>query len=203
MTQAYQQLPLIEESKKFTAINTHHGLYLYGVLSTPGIFQRTMDNLLLGPPQVVVRVDDILVTGDDDAIHLQNRGVVLGRLSAAGRHLRRDKCVFMVQEVVYLGYRINLQGIHPVPDKVKAIVNAPQPTNQTQLKSFLGMLNYYHRFLPSVSTMLEPLHELLRKGWGKRQSQAFEAAKKSLQSEQLLVHFDDTKPLYLSCDASP
>ena len=72
---------------------------------------------------------------------------------------------------------------------------------------FLGMLNYYHRFLPNVSTVLEPLHELLRKGtpwkWGKRQSQAFEAAKKCLQSEQLLVHFDDQKPLYLSCDASP
>ena len=180
MSQAYQQLPLDEQSKKFTTINTHRGLYQYtrppyGVSSAPGIFQRTMDNLLQGLPQVVVRVDDILVTGNDDTSHLQNLGAVLGRLSAAGLRLKRDKCVFMASEVVYLGYRINHKGIHPVADKVRAIVDAPQPTNQTQLKSFLGMLNYYHRFLPNVSTVLEPLHELLRKGapwrWGKRQSQ--------------------------------
>lgn len=79
MSQAYQQLPLEENSKRFTTINTHRGLYQYarlpyGVSSAPGIFQRTMDNLLQGLPQVVVRVDDILVTGSDDASHLQNLG---------------------------------------------------------------------------------------------------------------------------------
>lgn len=212
MSQAYQQLPLEENSKRFTTINTHRGLYQYtrlpyGVSSAPGIFQRTMDNLLQGLPQVVVRVDDILVTGNDDASHLQNLGTVLTRLSAAGLRLKREKCIFMAPEVVYLGYRINHKGIQPVADKVEAIANASAPTNPTQLKSFLGMLNYYHRFLPDVSTVLEPLHELLRKGkpwkWETRQRQAFETAKKCLQSEQLLVHFDDTKPLYLSCDASP
>ncbi len=141
MSQAYQQFPLDEESRKFTTINTHRGLYQYtrlpyGVSSAPGIFQRTMDNLLQGLPQVIVRVDDILVTGNDDASHLKNLGAVLERLSAAGLRLKRDKCVFMAQEVVYLGYRINHKGIHPIADKVKSIVNAPPPTNQTQLKSF-------------------------------------------------------------------
>ncbi|XP_062401725.1 LOW QUALITY PROTEIN: uncharacterized protein K02A2.6-like [Sardina pilchardus] len=212
MSQAYQQLPLEENSKTFTTINTHRGLYQYtrlpyGVSSAPGIFQRTMDNLLQGLPQVVVRVDDILVTGKDDASHLQNLGTVLSRLNAAGLRLKREKCIFMAPEVVYLGYRINHAGIQPVADKVEAIANAAAPTNQTQLKSFLGMLNYYHRFLPNVATVLEPLHELLRKGvpwkWEKRHESAFDAAKKCLQSEQLLMHFDDTKPLYLACDASP
>ena len=206
MSQAYQQLPLDEES------NTHRGLYQYnrlpyGVSSAPGIFQRTMDNLLQGLPQVVVRVDDILVTGNDDASHLQNLGAVLDRLAAAGLRLKRDKCVFMAPEVVYLGYRINHEGIQPVPDKVKAIEEAPAPTDQSQLKSWLGMLQYYHRFLPNISSELEPLHELLRKGvpwrWEKRQAQAFAAAKQRLLSEELLVHYDDKKPLYLACDASP
>nr|XP_061834657.1 uncharacterized protein K02A2.6-like [Nerophis lumbriciformis] len=212
MSQAYQQLRLDEDSKKFTTINTHRGLYQYtrlpyGVSSAPGIFQRTMDGLLQGLPQVVVRVDDILVTGKDDASHLKNLGEVLERIAAAGLRLRRQKCVFMAPEVVYLGYKINCNGIHPVADKVEAIVNAPQPTDQTQLKSFLGMLNYYHRFLPNISTILEPLHELLRKGnawkWTTNQSRAFEATKKCLQSDKLLIHFDDGKPLYLACDASP
>lgn len=96
MSQACRQLPLHEESKKFTTINTHRGLYQYnrlpyGVSSAPGIFTRTMDNLLQGLKQVVVRVDDILVTGNDDASHLQTLGAVLERLSAAGLRLKRDK----------------------------------------------------------------------------------------------------------------
>lgn len=212
MSQAYQQLRLDENSKKYTTINTHRGLYQYtrlpyGVSSAPGIFQRTMDNLLQGIPQVVVRVDDILVTGNDNATHLQNLETVLERLENAGLRLRQDKCVFMAPEVVYLGYKIDRNGIHPVADKVLAIKNAPTPTNQTQLRAFLGMLNYYHKFLPNVSSVLEPLHVLLRKGtvwrWGTEQEQAFTKAKDCLQSEQLLVHFDDKKPLCLACDASP
>lgn len=86
-----------------------------------------MDNLLQGLKQVVVRVNDILVTGNNDASHLQNLGAVLERLSAAGPRLKRDKCVFMAPEVVYLGYRINHEDIHPVADKVKAIGNPLYP----------------------------------------------------------------------------
>lgn len=120
-----------------------------------------------------MRVDDILVTGKNDASHLQNLEVLLARLSAVVLRLKRGKCVFMAPEVVYLRYRINHEGIHSVADKVKAIVEAPQRTNQMQLKFFLGMLNYYHRFPPNISTALEPLHDFPMKGapwrWGKCQ----------------------------------
>ena len=91
--------------------------------------------------------------------------------------------------------------------KVRAIVEAPAPQNVSQLKSFLGMLNYYSKFLPNLSSVLAPLYSLLYKNttwqWGMPQQTAFKEAKKLLTSSQVLVHFDAHKPLVLSCDASP
>ena len=81
------------------------------------------------------------------------------------------------------------------------------PTNVTELKSFLGLLNYYHKFLPDLSTTLAPLHQLLQKDakwiWSQTQVKAFQQAKSLLQSSSLLVHYDEKKPFILSCDASP
>ena len=211
MSQAYQQLELEEGSRKFTTINTHKGLYQYnrlpfGVSSAPGIFQRTMENLLQGIPQVVVRIDDILVSGKDDPDHLANLERVLNRISTAGLKLRLDKCLFMQPTVTYCGYVITGDGIQPVAAKVDAIKNAPEPKNVSQVRAFLGMLNYYLCFLPDVATVLEPLHQLLRKGekwkWLEEQQTAFDKAKELLQSADLLVHFDPEKELILETDAS-
>ena len=211
MSQAYQQLELEESSKKFTTINTHKGLYQYnrlpfGVSSAPGIFQRTMENLLQGIPHVVVRIDDILVSGKDELNHLANLEKVLSRLSSAGLRLRLDKCLFMQSSVTYCGYVITGDGIQPMAAKVEAIKNAPEPKDVSQLRAFLGLLNYYHHFLPDVATVLEPLHQLLRKGskwaWLEQQQTAFEEAKELLQSTDLLVHFDPEKELVLATDAS-
>ena len=154
MSQAYQQLLLDEESKKFTTINTHKGLYQYnrlpfGVSSAPGIFQRTMENLLQGIPHVVVvRVDDILVSGMNDPDQLANLEAVLSKLSSAGLRLRLAKCLFMQPQVTYCGYVINGDGIQPEAAKVDAIKNAPEPNDVSQLRAFLGMLNY--SVLPSI-----------------------------------------------------
>ena len=187
--QAYQQLSLDEESTKFTTINTHKGLYQYnrppfGVSSAPGIFPRTMENLLQGIPHVVVRVDDIFVSGKDDPDHPANLEAVLSRLSKAGLKLRLAKCLFMQPEVTYCGYVISGDGIQPVAAIVDAIKNAPEPKDVSQLRTSLGMLNYYHRFLPDVATILKPLHQLLRKGsklqWQKEQQEAFAKSKELL-----------------------
>ena len=122
-----------------------------------------MENLLQDTPHVVVRVDNILVSGKDDPDHLANLETVLSKLSTAGVKLRLEKCLFMQPEVTYCGYLINGDGNQPVAAKVDAIENAPEPKDVSQLRAFLGMLNYYHRFLPDVETVLEPLHQLLRK----------------------------------------
>ena len=211
MSQAYQQLLLDDESKKFTTINSHKGLYQYNrlpfvVSSAPGIFQRTMENLLQGILHVVVRVDDILVSGKDDPDHLANLEAVLGGLSTAGLKLCLAKCLFMQPEVTYCGYVINGDGIQPVVAKVNAIKNAPESKDVRQLQAFLDMLNYYHRLLPDVATILEPLQKLLKKGskWQrqKEEQEAFAKFKELLQSAELLVHFDPAKELVLATDAS-
>ena len=147
------------------------------------------------------------MTGKTRHDHLKHLKEVLVRLDKAGIHLKPKKCVFLQGEVVYLGHRINRSGIQPVESKVRAIHEAPTPTNVKELQAFLGMLNYYAWYLPNLSTVLAPLHELLSKDckwtWEKGQVEAFNQAKGMLNSLDLLVHYDPSKELVLSCDASP
>ena len=198
MSQAYQQLLLEEDPKKYLVINTHKGLFAYnrlpyGVSSAPGIFQRVMENLLQGIPFTVVRVDDVLVSGKHDAEHLNNLEEVFRRL----------KCVFMAPEVTYCGHVIDRNGVRTVPEKVQAIVEAPSPQTVAQLQSYLGMLNFYHRYLPNIATVLAPLHMLLKGGMKWQWENAFVESKKLLLQSTVLVHFDSEKELILACDASP
>ena len=206
LANAYLQLALDEESKAYVTVSTHRGLFRYnrlpfGVSSAPAVFQRTMETLLGDIPKVSVYIDDLLVSGESEEEHLKTLGRVLTRLQEAGLKLKRSKCSFMVSTVEYLGHVISEK------EKTKAIVNAPTPQNVTQLKSFLGLLNYYGKFLPHLASMLAPLYTLLKKGppwhWGKEQNQAFRTAKEHLISAKVLTHFDPGKKLLLACDASP
>ena len=137
---------------------------------------------------------------------MQSLEEVLKRLNQAGLRAKKNKCLFMASSVSYLGHKIDAEGLHPLPDKLEAIKSAPTPTNVTELKSYLGLLTYYGKFLPNLSTQLEPLYRLLAKDvkwkWGKPQDKAFEHSKNMLVSSQLLVHFNPELPLILACDAS-
>ena len=128
------------------------------------------------------------------------------RLQDHGLHLKRDKCEFMKASVEYLGYCIDAQGLHPVASKVEAIVQAPPPTNPQQLKSFLGLLTYYGKFIPNLATLTHPLNCLLHADakwvWDDACQEAFTQAKKALTSSSVLAHYDPTLPLTLAADAS-
>ena len=102
---------------------------------------------------VVVWVDDILVSGKSDADHVRNLDSVLKRLSDAGLKLKRQKCKFLEPSVEYLGYLIDKEGIHPMARKIEAICNAPAPLNITELHSFLGMTQYYAKFIKGYYTL--------------------------------------------------
>ena len=113
-------------------------------------------------PVVKVRSDDILISGRNDVEHLENLKSVLSILKSNGLRLKLGKCV-LLHEVTYLGFRINKDGVLPLPEKVEIIKNAQVPKNVTELKTFLGLINYYHRHLQNFLSFLEPLHCLLRK----------------------------------------
>ena len=211
LSQAYQQLPLDEESKQFVVINTHKGLFQFtrlpfGVSSAPGIFQRVIEGLLQGIRGVVVYLDDILITGSTSKEHLETLEQVLSRLESAGLRVKWKKCEFMKESVEYLGHKIDATGLHPLPAKVKAIREAPKPQSVHELKSYLGILTYYDKFLPNLSSTLYPLYRLLQKNtcwrWGKEQEKAFAASKDLLTSSNFLTHFDSSLKLTLACDAS-
>ena len=168
LSHAYQQLELHPESQKLLTINTHKGLYQYrrlafGVSSAPAIFQATLEQILQGLDHVKCRLDDILISTSTVANHFELLGEVLKRLGEHGLRLNLKKCSFLQPRVEYLGRAVDQEGIHPLPGKVKAIQEAPTPTHVTELKSFLGLLNYYGKFLADLSTTLQPLHQLLQR----------------------------------------
>ena len=210
LSQAYQQLKLDTESRKYVVINTHKGLFRYtrlpfSISSAPGIFQKDMESLLHGIAHFTVYID-ILITGETESDHMQSLEEVLKCLVKAGLRVKKHKCKFMAPSVAYLGYVIDAEGLHPLPDKLQAVQQAPTPRSVTELKSCFGLLTYYGKFLPNLATHLAPLYKLLGKNvklkWTSRQDKAFRESKELLTSSQLLVHFDPKLPLLLACDAS-
>ena len=158
-----------DDTQKILTIHTHKGLYLFrrlafGVASAPAIWQRTMEQILQGIPMTRCLLDDIVVTGKSLDDHCTNLDKVLERLAEYGLTLNRKKCAFFKDSIQFCGHRLDREGIHKTQDKIEAVTRAPSPQNVSQLRSFLGLINYYNRFLPNLSTQLAPLYHLLKKG---------------------------------------
>ncbi|KAJ8021906.1 hypothetical protein HOLleu_39239 [Holothuria leucospilota] len=211
LSQAYQQMLVDEDSRKYLTINTQKGLYQYnrlafGVASAPAIFQSVMDQILQGIDGVMCYLDDILITGMNTEQHLERLRLVLNRLKDHGLRLKASKCKFLQGSLLYLGHVIDREGIRPYPEKVHDIMEAPSPSDIGELRSFLGMVQYYAKFLPNLSTTLHPLNDLLKVtskwNWSKECEAAFQKAKECITSAKVLMHYDVKLPIKLACDAS-
>ncbi|XP_064479086.1 uncharacterized protein K02A2.6-like [Ornithodoros turicata] len=212
LAEAYQQLHVTEQTSKILTINTLKGLYAvhrlpFGISAAPAIFQRFMETILAGIPGTSVYLDDVIVAGRTDDEHKQRLEAVLRRLCDANLKLKKSKCHFAMPEVRYLGHRINAEGIHTTEEKVQALLDAPEPTNKAQLQSFLGMLAFCDKFLPDRASTAKDLYELLRKettwSWEPKHKEAYNNLKQLVNSRIVLAHYDEKKPLLISCDASP
>ena len=148
-----------------------------------------------------------MITGVDDATHLSSLRKVLQVLAENGLKVKLPKCKFFEPEVEYMGFKVNKDGVDTISEKIAPILEAPAPLNQSQLKSFLRMIQYYHRHLRNLADKLEPLHKLLRKRveweWGEEQGKAFVEVKEMLTSPEFLIHYDPSLPIIIHCDASP
>eukprot|EP00731_Ephydatia_muelleri_P000773 Em0001g773a len=211
LSEAFLQMELDEGSRKYLVVNTHRGLFRYkrlpfGVSSAPALFQRAMDTILQGLPGVVCYQDDILVTGKEIDEHLKNLERVFGRLKEFGLRLRLTKCKFLKESVEYLGHVISRNGICTSPKKIEVIQKAPIPLNVKELRSFLGIVNYYGKFIQSVADFCAPLNELLQKNtpwmWTVTCMVSFNQLKQALGSAEVLCHYNPSEEISLACDAS-
>ena len=211
LSAAYQQMILDEDLHPYVVINTQKGLFKYlrlpfGVASALALFQQAMDTILQGLSHVICYLDDILITGATHEEHLTNLAEVLSRLSNHGLRLKQEKCSFMQDSIEYLGHHIDTTGIHTATSKVEAISKAPSPKNVSELRSFLGMVNYYGKFIPNLAGKLHPLYALLKNGtkwnWSVECAQAFDEIKTLLVQAPVLVHYNPKLPLKLAGDAS-
>ena len=201
-----------EESQEYLTINTHQGLYRYnhlvfGITSAPAIWQRAIDQVLDGVKGTSCILDDMIITGKDDQEHLDHLGEVLKRLKEHGLRVNCEKCEFFQEKITYCGHVVDQDGLHKTQEKVDGVVHAQRPENVRQVRSFLGLLNYYRKFLPNLATVLHPLNQLLEQGnqWKRttESEEVFDKVKKLITSDMVLTHYDPGRALILACDALP
>ena len=208
----FHQLELDEDSRDITTFSTHVGLFRYcrlnfGTNSAPEIFHEELRKKLEGIPGVRNIHDDILVTGKNVEDHNRNLKATFQRLRDSSLTLKRSKCSFSQKSIKFFGLVFSEDGISPDPDKVDALQNLRALTNQTQLRSFLGMTNYSSQFIQNYSTLSEPLRELTRKKthwvWTDKHQKCFETLKEALKSNALLNYYDPSLPTDVVYDGSP
>ena len=174
----------------------------------PATFQRLMDLVLTGlqGTELFVYLDDIVLYANSLEEHEEKFNKLMERLSAANLKLQPDKCKFLRPEVAYLGHIIDKEAVRPDPKKIEAVKSFPTPKNPENIKQFLGLAEYYRRFIDGFSKIATPLNQLLKKdvkfNWSENQQEAFELLKEKLCEEPLLQRADFSQTFISTTDAS-
>ena len=213
LASGYWQIPMDPASKFKAAFITHDGIYEFnrmpfGLRNAPMSFQMIMSQILrsLNWKHVLCYIDDILIfskTFDDHLCHLSQ---VFQRLREAKLTLKPSKCHFAVAKVTYLGHTISKAGIEVDPSNTEAVRTFPVPKNQRDVRSFLGLANFYRRFCKDFAKIANPLNRLLQKNtkfiWTDQAQAAFDTLKQSLVTAPMLHYPDLNSSFCLTTDAS-
>ncbi len=208
-------MELDEDARQKSAFTTYNGLYEFirmpfGLCNAPATFQRVMQAVLVGLEwrSCFVYLDDILIASRTFDEHLEHIKEVLQRLRAAGLRLKPKKCLFLREEVPYLGHVISASGIKPDPSKTAEVKAFPVPSDVTAVRQFIGLASYYRRFVPSFASIAAPLRVLTKKNaifnWTSECQTAFDHLKDLLVTAPVLAYprFGPDAEFTLETDAS-
>ena len=208
----YWQIKMNEEDIEKTAFVTHNGKWEFlrmpfGLSNAGATFQRAMQVVLSGLEEgTMVYIDDIIVFSETLPEHFQKMRQVLSRFRENNLKVKLTKCQFVKSSIKFLGHIVDQNGLKPDPDKVKAVVDYPTPSNAKELQCFLGMVGFYRRFCRAFAKIARPLYNLLKKEQQfeiqETEEQAIRNLKKILLEAPVLVYPDLNRQVAIETDAS-
>lgn len=213
LNQAYHQIPLAEASKPLTAFCTDWNLFEYnrvpfGLATGAAVLSRLLDSVLGDLKFVCVYhyLDDVVVYSKNFGQHLADVRQVLERFRDAGLTVKPEKVTLAQTEISFLGHRVSAQGVKVDYERTRAIFAFPRPKNKKEVASFIGMVNFFRKFISNFAQLAAPLNHLRKKNqkfeWGDTQEASFHALKSALASAPVLAVPDFEKPFILQTDAS-
>ncbi|KAH0808186.1 hypothetical protein GEV33_014604 [Tenebrio molitor] len=213
LSSGYYQVPMSTEAKSKTTFVTPDATYCFkrmsfGLANAPSVFQRLI-NVVLGSLRydtALAYLDDIIIPSKDVNEGLVKLRKILDRFREANLTLRLDKCFFFMKNIDYLGFTISIDGITPGERKLKCVEKFPVPVDIHTTRSFLGLANYFRRFIKGYALITKPLTDLLRKGcsfhWGELEQQAFDLIKGKLIERPILCVYNPKAYTEVHTDAS-
>ena len=209
----YWQLRIADKDTHKTAFRTRYGQFEwlvmpFGLTGAPGYFSALVTDLLRPflDISVIIFIDDVLVFSKTESAHCRHLQEVLQRFRDVNLFCKLSKCSFAQSGVEFLGHWVDRQGISPLHSTASAIATYPRPNNLKELQQFLGLAQWYRKFVPSYSVIAVPLTDLTRKDrpwvWSKECEKAFLTLRSALHSRPLLAHPDNKLPFVVFTDAS-
>jgi len=212
LASGFHQIEMAEDSIQKTAFTVEDGHFEFirmpfGLKNAPATFQRAMDEILKSLRKIcMVYIDDLIIFSTSLQEHIQNLKLVFQKLREARLKIQLDKSEFLRKEVDFLGHVVTPEGIKPNPKKIEAIMKFPVPRTQKQIKSFLGILGYYRKFIKDFAKLTKPMTHCLKKNERvidtKEFIDCFQTCKNVLTSEPVVAYPNFEKPFKLITDAS-